>query len=131
MVMTVAVRNVKQSRRPRTRNIKPYLRWPYWKLLCEQLRMVKEHASPGECMLTCGLSSASGIMDCKNTSGLKILSSNTKCSDDAVTKTCVQGLKNQWECWCQNLFAPGWGPGENAGETCGNLFGKVKAYLDD
>jgi hypothetical protein len=82
-------------------------------------------------MLTCGFSSASGIMDCKNTNGLKILSSNTKCSDDAVTKTCVQGLKNQWECWCQNLFAPGWGPGENAGETCGNLFSKVKAYLDD
>ncbi|KIW71629.1 hypothetical protein PV04_03771 [Phialophora macrospora] len=69
--------------------------------------------------------SANGIMECKNNNGLKILSSDFKCSDDAVTKICVQGLKNQWECWCQNLFVSGWGPGENAGETCGDLFGRI------
>ncbi|OCT54702.1 hypothetical protein CLCR_11454 [Cladophialophora carrionii] len=69
--------------------------------------------------------SGGGVMTCKNNNELKILSSNTKCSDDAVTNTCIQGLKNQWECWCQNLFVPGWGPGENAGETCGALFGRI------
>ncbi|OAP56823.1 hypothetical protein AYL99_08935 [Fonsecaea erecta] len=53
-----------------------------------------------------------GIMTCSN--------QGVKCSEDAVTNTCKQGLSAQWECWCQDLsmYAQGWGTGK--GETCGS-----------
>ncbi|KIW26851.1 uncharacterized protein PV07_06653 [Cladophialophora immunda] len=54
--------------------------------------------------------SGEGVMTCSN--------KGVKCSQDAVTKTCEQGLAKQWECWCQDMsyFSDGWGPGK--GETC-------------
>ncbi|KAH0846798.1 hypothetical protein FOPE_12611 [Fonsecaea pedrosoi] len=57
--------------------------------------------------------SGDGVMTCNN--------KDVKCSADAVTKTCKQGLSKQWECWCQDtsFFSDGWGPG--VGETCASL----------